>query len=277
MSRQPLRLGLVGQGIGHSLSPRLHRAGLEALGLAGAYALFEAPAEADLVRVLGELRDGTLDGVNVTTPYKRAAAQRCDAAPTDGAPVNTLWRDGQGRLVGRSSDGPGLCLALLSRGVEVAGRSVVILGTGGAAESVGIGLRAAGAEVVAVVGRRSSAAELVAGRLGARALGWDAPPQVAVDLLVHATRIGHGGRADDAGLARLHPAWWAGARALVDLVYATEATAFERFGASRGANVLVGIGREMLVAQAAISLGWWTGRPPPFDAMRAALLTTRNT
>ncbi|MCB9738059.1 MAG: hypothetical protein H6747_02250 [Deltaproteobacteria bacterium] len=277
MSDRPLRLGLIGQGIGHSLSPMLHRVGLAALGLAGEYVLFEAPAEADLDRVVGELRAGAIDGANVTTPYKRAAAQRCDEAPPDGAPINTLWRDAQGRLVGSSSDGPGLCLALRRRGVVLAARRVAILGTGGAAESVGLGLRAAGAELVAVVGRRPAAAELVAGRLGAQALRWDAPPPMAVDLLVHATRIGHGGRADDAGLARLHPAWWAGARAAVDLVYATESTAFERFGMARGANVLGGIGGEMLAAQAAISLGWWTGHRPPFDAMRAALLATRNT
>lgn len=277
MSERPLRLGLVGHGIGHSLSPILHRAGLAALGLRGEYVLFEAPTEADLDRVVGLLHQGALDGANVTTPHKRAAMQRCDEAPVDGAPVNTLWRDAQGRLVGGSSDGPGLCLALRSRGVALAGRRVAILGAGGAAEAVGIGLRAVGAVIVAVVGRRPAAADLVAGRLGTRALGWDAPPPAAIDLLVHATRIGHGGCADDAALARLHPAWWAGARTAADLVYATEATAFERFGASRGANVLVGMGGEMLAAQAAISLGWWTGRPPPFGAMRAALLATKNT
>lgn len=272
-----LRLGLLGTGIAHSLSPRLHRAGLAALELEGDYRLYDAP-DTDAARaVIDRVRSGEIDGLNVTTPFKRLARACCDRA-LGPAPVNTLWRDGSGVLVGASSDGPGFCAALRARGVTIAGARVAIVGTGGAAEAVALGLRDAGALVVGVVGRNAPVCAALAGALGAHALGWSEPLPAAVDLLVHATRIGHGGHADTSPLAALDPSCWTDTTAVVDLVYAADgATPVERYAEALGARVLGGIGAEMLAAQAAISLGWWTGREPPFQAMRAARSTTRST
>jgi len=282
------RLGLVGRGIAHSLSPTLHGAGLAALGLPGSYGLFEAADEAEARARIASLRLGEVAGLNVTSPYKALAASLVDEALDEVAArsANTLWiRDG--RLVGGSSDGPGLLLALRAAGVDVRRCRVGVLGAGGVAAAVTASFAAMGARVAWVVARDVIAAGRVASGCGARPVPWGTTDLEPVDLCVHATRIGHGAR-DDRDLSAperealdaLGDAIWQQDALLVDLVVARdERTPVQRraldaglpprCGAGRG--VLLQSGAAMLAAQAAISLGWWTGCAPPLAAMAQAI------
>ena len=284
----PVRLGLVGTGIGHSLSPTLHVAGLHALGIAGSYERFEAAGPREALAVIDRLRRGELAGLNVTTPFKGLAASELDVPADDVASqsANTLWmRDG--RLCGGSSDGPGLLLALAAVGIQVRGLRVGLLGAGGVASAVTASFVAAGAQIVWVVARDPVARARVAHRCGAAARAWDDSELPAVDLCIQATRIGHGA-VDDRALADLEraaietigPALWQLDALFVDLVVARHGdTPWQRSALNAGLprrqgpgrGVLSQSGAAMLAAQAAISLGWWTNAEPQLRPMATAI------
>lgn len=301
MIPQALQLGLLGSGISHSLSPLLHRAALTRLELAGGYALFEAPDEHTARLVLASLRSGSTSGLNVTTPWKGWARQFADChlcrdgdgwRAVDGPPpwpVNTLWRREDGQICAASTDGPGLLLALASVAppIPLAGRRVVVLGAGGAAESVVPSFVQAGASRVVLAARDPAKALTAAASAAAAAesLGqivspgrirpadWQHPAAMAdAQLIVHASRLGHGLALApgaelpaelDAALAHLPWRTWLETGApLVDLVYAPAGalTPVERWGLERGLVVAVGVGRRMLAAQAALSFELWSGQ-----------------
>ena len=108
-----LRLGLTGWPLGHSLSPKLHSAALQALGLEGEYRLYLVPplpeGQEQLKTLVKQVRAGEITGLNVTIPHKQAVLPLVDeltpAARAIGA-VNTLYL-WDGRLVGDNTDAPG--------------------------------------------------------------------------------------------------------------------------------------------------------------------------
>lgn len=283
-----LRLGLLGHGVAHSLSPTLHRAGLDALGLPGTYGLHEAASEAEARAIVASLRAGALSGLNVTTPFKGLAASLADDVADEVArrSANTLWMSG-GRLQAGSSDGPGLLLALAAVGVQVRGLRVGVLGAGGVAAAVSASFVDAGADLVWVMARDPKACAAVAAGSGARPLAWGNATLPAVDLCIQATRIGHGAAdatslstSERAAVLALGDAIWRLDALWVDLVVARGGlTPLQRLGVDAGLperwdlgrGVLPQSGAAMLAAQAAISLGWWTGRAPPLPSMAAAI------
>ena len=142
-----LRCGLLGEHLRHSYSPEIHA-------MLGAYSydLFEVPPEG----LADFLHGAAWDGLNVTIPYKRAVVPFCAAlspmAEQTGS-VNTLVRRADGTLYGANTDAGGFRL-LLKRGGGIApGEKALVLGSGGASQTVQAVLRAEGAEVV-VISRR---------------------------------------------------------------------------------------------------------------------------
>ena len=142
-----LEYGLLGEKLGHSFSPAIHRK------LAGYdYRLVEKKPE----ELADFLTHGTFQGLNVTIPYKRAVVPFCTAlsplAEQTGS-VNTLVRRADGTLYGANTDAGGFRL-LMKRGGGIApGEKALVLGSGGASQTVQAVLRAQGAEVV-VISRR---------------------------------------------------------------------------------------------------------------------------
>ncbi len=272
---RPLRLGLLGRGIAHSLSPDLHHAALAAVGLTGSYRLIDCLDDDAAQSAFAALAAGGWDGLNVTTPFKGLAALACDQP---GASFNTMWRD-EGRLAGCSTDGVGLLAALASVGVHVRGRPVGLLGTGGAAVAVGEALVGQGATVDFISGRSVKAAQAVAERLGAVALTFGQVPQRDVELIIHCSRLGHGAAADAsldaadaATLAQIFGAQLRPGPLCVDIVYARRGETLFELGARRaGARLLPGVGLRMLIAQAAASFAHFTARDPPLESMALAV------
>jgi shikimate dehydrogenase len=300
------QLGLLGHGIGHSLSPQLHRAGLLRAGLAGDYRLYPAQDATTAHNVLDQVRAGLLDGLNVTTPWKGLArgVVIAHAVPQEAGrewllregpppwPINTVWRHPAlpEVLVGASTDGPGLQWALqqLPTPLDLQDKLVVILGAGGAAQSIGPYLLGMGARRLVVAARDVSQALAAVAVIatGAEALGqvitpgrlwpmaWDQAAGLAdADVVVHASRLGHGQplTADEplpeqavAALGLLpRAAWQHHGTAIYDLVYAPagQHTVLERWSQTHGVAVVAGCGRAMLAAQAALSFALWTGQP----------------
>lgn len=263
---------MIGEPVRHSLSPLLHNAAFDALGLdwvsvGFAVPVGAVPAALDGMRALG------IAGLSVTMPHKQAAHDAVDERSAVAArlgAVNCVTLRGD-RLVGDSTDGEGF-LAALARGMgfDPRGRRCLVAGAGGAARAVVVALADAGAAEVAVVNRTRSNAEAAA-RLAGQAGRVGTPDDVAgADLVVQATPIGLAGEGAPTetpdeydqliDLGRLHRG-----QLVVDLVYRPSRTPLLEAAAARGAVTANGLG--MLVHQAAVALQRWTGHAAPVEAM----------
>ena len=234
-----MRCGLLGEHLTHSYSPQIHA-------LLGdySYELFEVAPEK-----LGEfLQAGEFDGLNVTIPYKRAVIPYCaelSAAAREMGSVNTLLRRPDGTLYGDNTDLDGFRWLLARGGGIRPGEKALVLGTGGASQTVQAVLRAAGAEV-AVLSRRgeSNYATL--------------PRHADARLVVNATPVGmypnNGARLID--LAQLPQC-----RCVLDLIYNPARTRLLLDAEARGIRCENGL--SMLVAQAKRAAELFTGRDIP--------------
>jgi shikimate dehydrogenase len=238
-------VGLLGDPVAGSLSPRMQNAGFDALALDWAYVPLPVPAARleDAVRGLVALG---FAGANVTIPHKQAVVPHCDelsrTAERSGS-VNTL-RFLDGRVLGDSTDGEAVTSAIAADGARA-----LVLGAGGAAQAVVAALWDAGAEDV-VAAHRSEP-------------GWP-PSGDGFDVLVNATPV------RDEVLVEPRTG-----QQVVDLAYRPdgEPTALVAAARAAGAGRVVD-GLEVLVRQGAASFRLWTGLEPPVDVMRAAVDST---
>jgi shikimate dehydrogenase len=243
------RLGVVGQPVAHSLSPRLHLAGLRRAGLEGQSEPVELGREdAGVLRAwMGE----RFDALSVTMPLKEVAAGQCDIlSPTAsriGAVNSLLWREG--RIEGAATDGAGLLAALRWRyGFDPRGASVVVLGAGGAAAGIVEALVSGGARRVAVRARRPERARRL-GELGSQ-VAIDAAESGAIDLVVNTIPVD--GREPSPPLAG---ATWA--TIAVDIAYEPRETPWRAAYHDLGCASTNGL--DMLAFQAAEQMRWWWG------------------
>jgi shikimate dehydrogenase len=255
---------VIGHPVQHSLSPAMHNAAFAAAGLDWAYVAFDvAPGAADAA--LAAMRALGIAGLSVTMPHKEAVAAAVDVLdPAAEAlrSVNTVARDGDGRLVGHSTDGDGFVDWLAACGVDIAGAEVAIVGAGGAARSVIDAVGRAGAAGIAVVNRTAARAVDAAALAPVGRVGSD-EDIVDADVVINATSVGMG--TDELVLdpARLRPG-----QVVADLVYHPLDTALLRAARAAGCTTVDGLG--MLVHQAVRQQVLWTGVHPDPAVMRAA-------
>lgn len=271
--------GVVGNPLRHSLSPPMHNAAYEHLGLDWVYVPLKVEAEVGLRRLVAATRSLDFVGFNVTMPFKQAMLELCDevatAASMAGA-VNTVHCV-DGRLVGYNTDGRGLLEALeLETGFVPADTDVVVLGGGGAAGAAIVALILARARSVTVVGRdMTRMEELVermqghAGqvRLGAELLSCAQDAVQRASLIVNATPLGM----SEGDPSPLPKEWLAADKVIYDMVYGTQQqTALVQDARSVGAEAVDGLG--MLVCQGATAIDIWAGEGTmaPRDVMREA-------
>lgn len=258
-------VGVIGDPVGHSLSPLLHNTAFAVLGLDWVSVGFQVPAGA-VAEALAGMRALQIAGLSVTMPHKADAAELVDertAVAEQLHAVNCVQRSGD-RLVGDNTDGAGF-LAGLRRGaaLDPGNCRAMVIGAGGAARAVILALAEAGATEVVVVARtrvRAEAAAALAGDRGRVGSSGDAP---GMDLVVDATPAGMGGFA--AGAPFVDAALLGPGQVAVDLVYDPPITAWLATAAAHGATVVGGLG--MLVHQAEAQLAAWTGAVPPVEAM----------
>jgi shikimate dehydrogenase len=251
-------VGILGDPVSHSLSPRMHNAAFEALGLDWAYVPLPVAAARLEEAVRGLVAVG-FSGANVTIPHKRAVLACCDEVDEvarRASSVNTLVvRDG--RVLGSSTDG-----LAVTGAVEAHGARVLVLGAGGAAQAVAVALAGAGAASVTIAARRREQAQELAALVGAGAAVAEWPPAVAgADVVVNATPLKEELAVEP--VAR---------QQVVDLAYLPDGreTAFVRAARAAGCAVVVD-GLEVLVRQGAASFERWTGVPAPIEVMRRAV------
>lgn len=280
MPKDSYLVGLIGSGIGPSLSPALHEREADRQGLRYLYRLIDidtlgVPPEAvgDLVRAA---RDLGFDGLNITHPCKQLVLEHLDGlAPQAEAlgAVNTVVFDG-GRAIGHNTDVTGFA-ASFARGLpDVPLERVVQLGAGGAGAAVAHAMLTLGAGRVTVVdalpGRAAALAASLERHFGEGRAASAAPDRLAeltaaADGIVHATPTGmaaHPGLPLPAGL--LHPGLW-----VAEVVYRPLETELLRTARALGCAVLDGGG--MAAFQAVDAFRLFTGREPDGARMLADL------
>ncbi len=269
--------GVIGDPVGHSLSPVLHNAAFDALGLDWVYVAFPTSAGSGAGAITAMAVLG-IDGLSVTMPHKADVAQAVTVLRGAAEPlraVNCVAREG-GDTVGYNTDGHGFLDALRrDEGFEPAGKRTVVVGAGGAARAVANALGEAGAKTVGIVNRtrdRAEAAARLAGQAG-QVVGTGVI--VDADLVVNATPIGMAGvtalRAEDASMAPstpFDPELLGAGQLVVDLIYEPVSTPLLDAARARGAAAANGLG--MLIYQAAHAFRIWTGEDPPTEVMSAA-------
>ena len=257
-----MRLGIIGDPIGHSLSPVMQEAALKALGIAGSYQILAVPA-ADLAAAFQEVRR-SYRGVNVTIPHKIAALTLVDhlsyEARSIGA-LNTVVND-QGFLTGYNTDAAGFTWAWQQAGIELAGKRVLVLGAGGAARAVAYAVQQAGG-VLWIANRNQQRGLELAQSFGGQMV--ELARAREAQIIVNATSVGM----TDPRSSPLPEEYFPSAGAVMDLVYRPLETRFLKLARQKGILAIDGL--AMLVGQGAAAFELWTGRKAPVAAMSSAL------
>ncbi|MCZ2807338.1 shikimate dehydrogenase [Modestobacter sp. VKM Ac-2983] len=261
-----MRAAVLGRPVGHSLSPRLHRAAYAALGLDDwSYDALDVGAE-DLPVLLAGLGP-EWRGFSVTMPCKQAAvavADDVDQLPRLLGAANTLLRTDAGWRA-ENTDVAGVGMALQLGGVEEVEHAAV-LGAGGTAAAAATALASLGAQQVDVVVREPArAADLlrVLAALGVSADVQRLDRTGAVTAPVVVSTVPAGGQAAVADLA------WRRGQTVLDVLYAGWPTPLAQRVQAAGGRTISGL--EVLFWQATAQVELMTGRPAPIEAMRAAL------
>ncbi|MBN1358567.1 shikimate dehydrogenase [Candidatus Bathyarchaeota archaeon] len=269
--------GVMGDPIGHTLSPTIHNAAFHHLGLDFVFLAFHVKT-ADLENAMRGMRGLGIHGLNVTMPHKRAVISCLDEVDftvrfLDSA--NTILnRDG--KLSGFNTDGVGALKALLENGVGLSGKKVLLLGAGGAAKAIAFVLVPEVGEL-AILNRSAEKAEELAETLehmfNQKVVGGALSPDAIKanlrdsDVLVNATSAGMKPHLSQSLVA---PEWLRSDLAVMDIVYNPVETKLAIDAKAAGAKVVSGV--EMLIYQGAASFEIWTGKSAPIEVMRKAAL-----
>jgi len=274
---------VLGHPVSHSLSPAFQNAGLQALGIPGVYLAFDVPPS-ELMPSLRTLSQWKAGGVNLTIPLKEKAFELLDhlseSAAVSGS-VNTVEFEEDGTLRGHSTDGAGLHSALKEAfGSAFQGRRVLILGCGGAGRAAALQAALEGADHVLLANRTLTRTEAVASEIQHRfpevkvstLTSWPPSPEEMhqADLIIQSTSLGLNGE-QDIGFTSEH---FRAGQSLLDMIYVQPVTPIMAVAKSSGVKVANGIG--MLLHQGVASLRIWTGKEPPVEQMREALLQAVN-
>jgi shikimate dehydrogenase len=282
----PIRLGVFGDPVAHSLSPDMQNAALRAWGINAQYARFHIRAN-ELRSALRFLRSLDLVGVNLTVPHKIAGFGQIDQADESASragSVNTI-RLRDRKLVGSNTDGEGFLRAIRTEfSVDVRDLRVLLIGAGGGTgRAIAWQCALENCERLVLVNRTFEKASALAERLRpfftqARVLGPAARLEAVgceesairvqladIDLIVNATPLGM----SPSDPAPIPGRLIAPHHMVFDCVYGPSKTALLRAADQAGARSANGL--SMLLHQGALSFSIWFDRDPPIDAVRKAL------
>jgi shikimate dehydrogenase len=267
--------GIIGDPIEHSMSPVMHNAAFKKLGLDYLYVPLRVKRE-ELGKAVESMRVLNIRGVNVTLPHKVAIIPFLDEldplAKKIGA-VNTIVND-DGVLSGYNTDAIGFLQALLDNGIKPEGKTVVILGAGGASRAISFILAERGAHLV-ILNRllELNWAEELAHQISQVFEKEVKPLELneenletvldEADILINATSVGMSPNVDETPVpARLLKP----GLIVFDIVYNPIQTRLRKEAEAAGAQTIGGL--DMFAWQGAIAFEKWTGQKAPLDLMR---------
>ena len=257
--------GVIGNPVGHSLSPQMQNAGFQARRINAVYLPFPVRDLRDFLQAIERLE---IAGFSVTLPHKEQILRHldgCDALAEAIGAVNTVVVRGGGKLFGYNTDYVGV-LRALERRMSLRGGRVLLLGAGGAARAVAFALAQGGA-MVCVCARRVARAESLARAVGGEVVSRLHLRREFFDAIINATPVGMYPHAENSPL-RLREL---NCRLVFDLIYRPRETRLLRLAARRGIETVPGL--DMFVAQGTAQWEIWTGERAPVAAMRRAVET----
>lgn len=272
--------GLLGNPVGHSMSPFMHNIFLEQCQINGAYLAF-AVEQAQIGTAVQGMHALGVQGCNVTIPHKEAVIPylcgMSEAAEACGA-VNTLIYRPEG-YYGDNTDGSGLLAALEAKHQwQAAGQNILLVGAGGAAKGVSVAMALEGAAKICIANRSAEKAEQLAEQIGkistakteAIALTEleDAELYQQYSTIVNTTSLGMTPHVDDMipiCIKALQPH-----HLVVDLIYNPLETKLLRSASKQGAKTASGLG--MFIYQGVLSFAAWTGVRPDTSQIEQRLI-----
>ena len=260
---------VIADPVAHSLSPQIHNAAFDALGLNKVYVPFRVPPE-ELSQFLIDCREFGIKGLSVTIPHKEEIIQYIDkfdeASQEIGACNTVIWKDDQ--RIGLNTDYKAAMNSLdaIFGGNEAAsglkGRPALVLGAGGVARAIVLGLKRRGADIV-IASRTPQRADDLATFCKGKSIAWSLRHSVKVDLIVNCTPVGMHPNVDDTPLDAKHVRR---DQVVFDTVYNPENTLFIKQARELGCEVITGI--DMFVGQAALQFKYFAEREAPISTMR---------
>jgi 3-dehydroquinate dehydratase/shikimate dehydrogenase len=268
--------GVLGDPVGHSLSPLLHNHMYKKLGVNALYLPFRVP-RGQLPAALKVYDDIPVSGYSVTIPHKEAAAtlaRESEPNVQSTGSANTLVRRDDGNFVAANSDYTAATDSLKAHlaqkakdgpAVQLSQLSVLILGAGGVARSVAASLHREGAQIT-IASRTYERAQALAEAVKCKAVDWHARHSVSFDVLINCTPVGMHPNVDESPchFSALKPG-----TTVFDTIYTPETTLLIREARSRGCDVITGV--DMFVRQAARQIELFTGLEPDTEAMRTIM------
>ena len=256
---------VIGNPVGHSLSPLLHNTGFATRHVNAVYLPFLVHQLSDFLKAIP---DFGVRGFSVTIPHKQTILKHlkeCEPLAAEIGAVNTVVVRRDGSLYGCNTDYVGVLRALQKK-LRITGSRVLIFGAGGSARAAAFALVRAGAQVCICARRESAAKEL------ARAVGGEGIPRRALrkesfDAILNATPVG---MHPHEGISPLSPRELQ-CRIVMDLIYRPERTKLLEIAAQKGIATLSGV--NMFLAQGFAQWEIWTGKCAPEAAMRRAVLS----
>jgi 3-dehydroquinate dehydratase/shikimate dehydrogenase len=264
LTRKTKVYGVIGEPVGHSLSPLMHNTGFVARHVDAVYLPFLVHRLEDF---LGSVASFGIRGFSVTRPHKQTILrhlQECDPLAAEIGAVNTVVVRSDGSLYGCNTDYVGV-LKALEKKMSLAGSRVLVLGAGGAARAASFALAHAGAALAICARRERPAKDL------ARAVNGEFVPRRALrserfDAIINSTPVGQYPHSDVSPLSagELH------CRIVMDLINRPLRTELLKIARKKGIAIVSGV--EMFVAQGLAQWQLWTGKSAPEAAMRRAVL-----
>jgi shikimate dehydrogenase len=255
---------LFGNPVGHSLSPRMHRAAYGEMGVPATYEAYRVENVEEIIPMMNSLG---IEGASVTLPFKESILGCLDSvtesAGTIGA-VNTIVRRG-GRLVGDNTDWIGLVRDLEDH-VHIQGKTFAVLGAGGMARATVFGILREGG-IPVVFNRTRERGEALANAFNCQALPWAVLEGFRADGLIQTTPLGMAPEIDRSPLKK---GSLVNFRYVMDSVYNPLATKLLQDAEEMGCIPISGVG--LFVHQGAEQIRIWTGLEPPVARMLQIVL-----
>jgi shikimate dehydrogenase len=260
--------GIFGYPIEHTISPRMHNAGFNALNLDICYIAFKVRPE-ELSDAVKAIRALNMLGVNITIPHKESVVRMLDRIDEEASfigAINTIVNS-EGTLVGYNTDGRGFMRSLEEENIDIHGKEICIIGAGGAARAISYYLSIDAKKISIFDIDQNKAKRLVNDLLKIRNNVFLSKniDNVSSDIIINATPLGL--KSDDP--PPLNTDLISTETVVCDLVY--KKTNLIREAMKKGAKTLDGLG--MLLWQGILAFELWTGITPPIDVMKKALMS----
>ena len=278
-------VGLLGQPVNHSLSPVMHNAAYEEMGLDWCYVAIPCDRE-NLEKVTTALRIVDCKGLNVTIPHKQEVIKACNKLTKTAnkiQAVNTLVPEKNNKWIGANTDVEGFLMPLKNH--NLINKSVIVIGCGGSARAVVMGLNSLNIRKITIIGRNKNSLNIfissMKNLLSKNQISIEGIDNKEIDitsyieeadLIINTTPIGMNGQKNVKNNVPLGNEIWnclSNKTILYDLIYTPRPTNWLKLGQKKNCFVIDGL--DMLVGQGALSIKLWSGfKDVPIQIMKSS-------